>query len=61
MNLEKKESKLTISKRRVLITNLVMEAKNLALADNKIRVDYFYCTELLMDYAKSDTNNKIKL
>jgi len=49
-NLEKWESKLTASERRVLMTHLVAEANDLALMDDRMRVGCFKRTGLLMEY-----------
>ena len=59
-NLEKWESKLTASERRVLMTHLVAEANDLALMDDRMRVGCFKCTGLLMDYTKSEFDDDIK-
>ena len=60
-NLEKQELKLTASKRRVLITDLVAKGRNLALMNDCMCVEYFKGIELLIDYTKSEFDNNIKL
>ena len=59
-NLEKWESKFLASKRIVLVTNLVTEANYLALVDNNVRIFCLRLTELLIDYTKFDSDEKIK-
>ena len=59
-NLEKWESKLTASERKVLMKNLVAEANDLALMDDRMRVGCFRRTGLLMDYVKSECDDDIK-
>ena len=59
-NLEKWESKLTASERRVLMTHLVAEANDLALMDDRMRVGFFKRTGLLIDYSKSEFDDDVK-
>ena len=59
-NLEKWESKLIVSERRVLMTHLVAEANNLALMDDCMRVGCFKHAGLLMEYTKSKFDADMK-
>ena len=42
------------------MTNLVAEANDLALIDDRMRVGCFICTWLLMEYVKSECDEDIK-
>ena len=59
-NLEKWESTLIASERRVLITNLVTDANDLAIFDDRMRMCCFRRTELLMDCKKSNRDDYVK-
>ena len=59
-NLEKWESKLIVSERRVLMTHLVAKGNNLALIDDRMRIECFKHIGLLIEYTKSKFDNDIK-
>ena len=45
------------SERRVLLTDLVEEANDLEFLNDHVRVGYFRCSRVLMNYEKSDADD----
>ena len=60
-NLEKWEKgKLTVSDRRMLMSNLVTKVNDIALKNDNMRVGCFICTGGLIEFTKSDADKLIK-